>query len=91
MNHTIVISDEGYRGLNPVQFGYEDCQSGHYYGPAIRAVYSHIHCALVGNRLAWQPNISLFSMILWDSCGKVLKIIFYLLPGLDRRFFCAIV
>ena len=32
------------------------------------AVHSHIHCALGGNRLAWQPNISLFSMILWDSC-----------------------
>ena len=34
------------------------------------AVHSHIHCALGGNRLAWQPNISLFSMILWDSGGK---------------------
>ena len=32
------------------------------------AVHSHIHCALGGNRLAWQPNKSLFSMILWDSC-----------------------
>ena len=32
------------------------------------AVHSHIHCALGGNRLAWQPNKFLFSMILWDNC-----------------------
>jgi len=47
MNHTIVISDEGYPGLNPVQFGYEDCQSGHYYGPAIRT-YWLIHFVVSG-------------------------------------------
>ncbi|MBR2904525.1 MAG: hypothetical protein IKC08_01375, partial [Lentisphaeria bacterium] len=34
------------------------------------AVHSHIHCALGGNRLAWQPNISLFSMILWDRSAE---------------------
>ena len=32
-------------------------------------------CALVGNRLAWQPDKSLFSMILWDSC--VIFSVFY--------------
>ena len=40
------------------------------------AVHSHIHCALGGNRLAWQPNKSLFSMILWDSCEFSLFFIF---------------
>ena len=39
------------------------------------AVHSHIHCALGGNRLAWQPYISLFSMILWDSCGIIEQIL----------------
>ncbi len=35
--YTIVtISDEGYDGLNPVQFGYQKCKSAHYYGPATR-------------------------------------------------------
>lgn len=36
MCHIVIISDEGYPGLNPVQFGYEECESGHFYGPAIR-------------------------------------------------------
>lgn len=36
MNHTVIVSDEGYSGLNPMQFGYEECKSGHFYGPAIR-------------------------------------------------------
>ena len=35
------------------------------------AVHSHIHCALGGNRLAWQPNKSLFSMILWDRSVNI--------------------
>ncbi len=36
MKQKILIADEGYPGLNPIQFGYEDCQKAHFYGPAVR-------------------------------------------------------
>ena len=36
MVHVVIVSDEGYSDLNPMQFGYETCESGHFYGPAIR-------------------------------------------------------
>lgn len=32
----IIITDEGYAGLNPMQLGYENCKKSKYYGPAIR-------------------------------------------------------
>ncbi len=31
-----MITDEGYDGLNPVQFGYQKCENSHHYGPATR-------------------------------------------------------
>lgn len=30
------VIDHHYGGLNPMQFGYENCKPSHYYGPAIR-------------------------------------------------------
>ena len=33
--HEIVIN-YGYEGLNPMQFGYENCAPNHYFGPAVR-------------------------------------------------------
>ncbi len=36
MAHSEIIIDYHYAGLNPVQFGYEDCSPGHCYGPAVR-------------------------------------------------------
>ena len=35
MNAEFVV-DRNYPGLNPVQFGYEDCAPSHFYGPAVR-------------------------------------------------------
>lgn len=32
-----LIVDEGYAGLNPCQFGYEACEAGHAFGPAVRS------------------------------------------------------
>ena len=32
----IAIKDEGYGDINPVQFGFEDCEKSHSYGPAAR-------------------------------------------------------
>lgn len=36
MIHDFIIRDEGYTGLNPIQFGYEKCECSHFFGPAIR-------------------------------------------------------
>lgn len=47
MDHVVIVSDEGYPGLNPMQFGYEECKSGHFYGPAIRT-YWLIHFVVSG-------------------------------------------
>jgi len=56
MFHNVLISDEGYAGLNPVQFGYEDCKPCHSYGPAIRThwllhfVVSGFGCFTIENK-----------------------------------------
>lgn len=47
MFHSVIVSDEGYRGLNPVEFGFEECENGHFYGPAIRT-YWLIHFVVSG-------------------------------------------
>jgi len=36
MHHSELIVNRKYSGLNPVQFGYEDCCPSHTYGPAVR-------------------------------------------------------
>lgn len=36
MQHSELIVNRKYGGLNPVQFGYEDCHPSHTYGPAVR-------------------------------------------------------
>lgn len=36
MNHSEIIIDQQYAGLNPMQFGQETCAPGHFYGPAVR-------------------------------------------------------
>lgn len=47
MEHFEIITDQNYDGLNPIQFGYDDCQKGHFYGPAIRP-YWLIHFVVSG-------------------------------------------
>lgn len=36
MTRYSVVSDEGYLGLNPIQFGYENCEKSKFFGPAVR-------------------------------------------------------
>jgi len=36
MFHSEVIINKGYKGLNPVQFGFEDCTPNHFFGPSVR-------------------------------------------------------
>lgn len=47
MYYSAVITDEDYKGLNPVSFGHEDCPSSHSYGPAVR-MYWLIHYVVSG-------------------------------------------
>lgn len=37
MPHYEMIIDKGYAGINPVQFGYENCSPSHSFGPAVRS------------------------------------------------------
>ena len=34
-----MITMEGYNDINPVQFGYENCQPSHHFGPALRTYW----------------------------------------------------
>jgi len=36
MAHAEIVVNCGYAGMNPVQFGYESCAPGHFFGPAVR-------------------------------------------------------
>ncbi len=36
MMHNVIVTDNKYSDLNPVQFGYEKCKKSHSFGPAIR-------------------------------------------------------
>ena len=47
MRHSILIADREYRSLNPVIFGYEDCEPNHAFGPAVRQ-YWLIHFVTEG-------------------------------------------
>ena len=46
-HHGVIVSSNQYSNLNPVQFGYENCINGHYFGPAIRQYYL-IHFVVSG-------------------------------------------
>lgn len=47
MYRDVIITNENFQGLNPVQFGYEDCSKGHFFGPAVRTYYL-IHFVVSG-------------------------------------------
>ena len=36
MLHTETVIESDFGSINPMQFGYENCKSSHYYGPAVR-------------------------------------------------------
>lgn len=47
MKHHIIVTDEHYKDLNPISFGYHNCPKSHYFGPAIRT-YWLIHFVVSG-------------------------------------------
>ena len=46
-HHSYIVKDNQYKDLNPVLFGFENCDSGHSFGPAIRQ-YHLIHFVVSG-------------------------------------------
>lgn len=36
MLHSDTVIESGFSDINPMQFGYENCKSAHFYGPAVR-------------------------------------------------------
>ena len=58
LNSEIVI-DQNYKGYNPVQFGSESCEPGHYFGPSVRTHWL-LHYVVYGfgtferDGLKWQ-------------------------------------
>ena len=51
-----IVSNENYQGLNPLTFGYEDCDPGHFYGPAIRTGWL-IHFVVSGHGIFRRDGI----------------------------------
>ncbi len=47
MQHNVIVTDEGYHGLNPMQFGFHSCEKSHSFGPAVRT-YWLIHFVVSG-------------------------------------------
>ncbi len=47
MLHYVALNNKGYDGLNPMLFGYDVCESGQFFGPAIRT-YWIIHYVVSG-------------------------------------------
>ena len=47
MSHNVIITDEKYKGINPVHFGFQDCEESHAFGPAVRT-YWLIHFVVSG-------------------------------------------
>ncbi len=47
MSNNVIITDYKYQGINPVHFGFGDCEKSHAYGPAVRT-YWLIHYIVSG-------------------------------------------
>lgn len=50
MFHSVLVMNENYPGLNPIQFGWQECEPRHSYGPAVRP-YWLIHYVQSGRGL----------------------------------------
>lgn len=55
-NFEIVIN-EGYPGINPVQFGYQKCDGGHFFGPAVRSHWL-LHYVISGKGIFVRDGVT---------------------------------
>ena len=39
MERSVIVIDSHFPGLNPMQFGSEECAPGHFFGPAVRTYW----------------------------------------------------
>lgn len=45
--HNVLVPNQNFKGINPMQFGYENCEKSHFFGPAVRT-YWLIHYVVSG-------------------------------------------
>ena len=57
MVNSEVVIDCKYSGLNPVSFGWQNCKSGHSYGPKVRT-YWILHYVVRGTGIFVKDNVS---------------------------------
>lgn len=55
MTHNITVDNNRYYDINPVQFGYEDCENAHHFGPAVRTHWL-IHFVVSGCGIYKRKN-----------------------------------
>ena len=52
-----IVMNEGYPGVNPVQFGAQNCPPGHFFGPAVRTHWL-LHYVVSGNGIFIRNSIT---------------------------------
>ena len=73
-----LITNEGYSGLNPVQFGYESCRPSHSFGPAIRE-YWLLHCVVRGYGV-YEIGSRKYNV----TPGEI-----FVIPPYEKTYYCA--
>ena len=73
-----LISNEGYGGLNPIQFGYENCRPSHSFGPAIRG-YWLLHYVVYGYGV-YEIGDRKYNV----SPGEI-----FVIPPYEKTYYCA--
>ena len=76
MFHSVLVMNENYSGLNPIQFGWQDCEPSHCYGPAVRP-YWLIHYVRSGHGVFLREGVK------YTVCAGEF---FVIEPGIDAYY-----
>ena len=79
MERSVIVIDSHFPGLNPVQFGSEECAPGHFFGPAVRT-YWLLHYVVSGKgtfvaELQEQNALRRFVLPSLALCGSAFMVI----------------